>query len=208
MEYRASRIPRVFQSRTALIIGVVAVLVIIVVVAFMIINSQHSQQTDDVSSLPVSGINDTTKSSDESEEAVVEEVAPTSAHVVYTVKAGDEVYLETHTDDGQVGAEMLEGPAERTVDVTGVWTITTYAPDSLTVTVDGEKAQLKASEEYGGMYAYTVDFPTMLDEWKKTHTSSTARRSAAVAQANADAEAESQASASASSASASSADTA
>ena len=170
MQYSASRLPRFLQSRTALIVLGVAVVAIIAIVLVVVLGGRHEKAQDDVSTLPVSGITDTT-GSDESASAAVKEIAPTSARVVYSVKSGEECYVEIYAD-GTMSAEDLTGPAEKTADVTGKWTITTWTPEYLTVTVDGQAVQLKASDEYGGAYAYTVDFATILKQWQSTHGTS------------------------------------
>ena len=167
MSYSASRLPSFLQSRTALIVLGVAILAIIIVVLVVVIGGRGKPAEQDVSSLPVSGINDTTGAESSSAASKVE-VAPTSARVVYSVKSGEECYVEIYSD-GTMTAENLTGPTEKTVDVTGTWTITTWSPEMLTVTVDGKKAELKASSQYGGMYALTVNFADILKQWNATH---------------------------------------
>ncbi|MBO4352836.1 MAG: helix-turn-helix domain-containing protein, partial [Eggerthellaceae bacterium] len=185
MEYKASRIPRFLQSRLVLIIAAIIVLAVIAVVAFTLLGHGAKADENDVSQLPVSGINDTTKSEDEEEEeAATVEVAPTSARVVYTVKSGNDCYIETYVDDGDVQPEMLTGPVEKSLEVTGTWTITTYSPDTISVTVDGSPITMSIDADRGGMYAYTVDFPAILEKWRQEHPSKSEQRSAAVASAS------------------------
>ena len=185
MQYTASRVPSFLQSRLVVIIAAIVLVAIIAFVAFTLLGNRAQHDESDVSQLPVSGINDTTKSEEEeAEEAVAVEVAPTSARVVYNVKSGDDCYVEMYADDGGVQAEMLTGPLEQSLEVTGTWTITTWSPDTISVTVDGAPVTLQVSDEYGGMYAYTVDFPAILEQWKQAHPSKTEQRSAAVASAS------------------------
>ena len=190
MQFSASRLPGFLQSRVALI-GVIAIVVVIIaIILFVVFGHKDVPQQDDVSQLPVSGIKDTTGEADgeASEEAAPVEIAPTSAKVVYSVKSGDDCYIETYTNDGDAVPEMLSGPVEKNLEVTGTWTITTYSPDTISVTVDGSPVTLQIDENYQSMYAYTVDFPKILDDWRSTHNSKSERRSAAVATANSDAE--------------------
>lgn len=185
MEYKASRIPSFLQSRLVLIIIAIIVVAIIAVAAFTLLNRGSQTDENDVSQLPVSGINDTTKSEeDEEEEAAIVEVAPTSARVVYSVKSGEDCYIETYLDDGDVQPEMLSGPTEKTLEVTGTWTITTWSPDTISISVDGSPITLSIDNDRGGMYAYTVDFPAILEQWRQTHPSKSEQRSAAVASAS------------------------
>lgn len=165
MQYSASRLPGFLQSKPV-VIGIIAVVVIIVIIVLVVVLGGNKAPQEDVSQLPVSGITDTTGTSSASASSSAA-AAPTSARVVYSVKSGSTCYAEIYLD-GQMSAEEIAGPAEKTVDVTGIWTFTTWDPDSVTLTVDGTKVQLKTSTEYNGMYAYTVDFPAMLAQWKKT----------------------------------------
>ena len=185
IQYQSSRASSILNSKLPLIIAGVVVVALIVVIAVFVFGGRDKGQSDDVSALPVSGITDTTQSSDESEETdVIVEVAPTSAHVNYAVKSGDEVYAEFYLDDEQTPM-LLNGPVNESIQVTGEWTIATYTPELIDVTVDGVKVELVADEDYAYMYVYTVDFPKILEEWNATHASAASRRSAANAAANA-----------------------
>ena len=168
MQYSASRLPSFLQSRAVLIALGVALAAIVVVVLVVVIGGRNRAPEEDVSTLPVSGISDTTGTEEGSQSAAAVEVAPTSARVIYSVKSGQECYVEIY-NDGTMSAETLTGPAEKTVDVTGTWIITTWEPENITVTVDGQAVELKASQEYGGMYAYTVDFAAILSQWNAAH---------------------------------------
>lgn len=168
MQYTASRLPSFLQSRIALIIAAVIVLIVVIVIAVNVIGGHGSKPEEDVAQLPVSGVADTTGSDESSASSAAVEAAPTSARVIYSVSSGSECYVETYTD-GQLAAETLTGPVERSVEVTGTWTITTWSPETLTVQVDGEKVTLAVDQNYGGMYSYTVDFPQILNKWRTEH---------------------------------------
>ena len=155
------------------------VLIILIVVLSIVIGSRGNAQTD-VSTLPVTGISDTTTEEDE-EVTPVKEVAPTSVTVKYDVKNGQSAYVEIFVDDGDAQPLMLTGPTSQTVDVTGKWTIATWAKDAITLTVDGEKVDMQTSQDHGGMYAYTVDFNKVLDEWNATHNTKTSSSSSSSA---------------------------
>ena len=193
----ASRVPgflqNILHSRIALIIAGVILLIIIVAIAFAVFGGHGDQKQDDVAQLPVSGVADTTgDSSSAAASSAAVELAPTSARVIYSVPSGKECYVETYLD-GQMTPEMLSGPVERSVDVTGVWVITTYSPETLNLTVDGTAVTMKVDQQYNSMYAYTVDFPSILQKWNAEHgisgaaartTTTTTQTSAASASAN------------------------
>ncbi len=185
MEYSAPRFPAVMQSRLALIIAAIAIIILIIVLVVFVFNRPAQTPSEDVSTLPVSGINDTTGTEDAADEEDINvEVAPTSARIVYSVKEGDQVYIETYADGATTPTpEFITGPAEQTAETTGTWTITTFTPDLIEVLVNGEKVTLTPNDQYGGMYSYTVDFPAMLEQWRQTHTSKSSQRQAAVASA-------------------------
>ena len=182
MQYSASRLPGFLQSRIALVAIIALVVVIAIVVVVFVLGNRNAPATDDVSQLPVSGINDTTGMADEENTTGMVEVAPSSSRVVISVKQGDECYLETYADNVTT-PYMLTGPAEENIEVTGKLTVASWTPEYVTVTVDGVPVELTSDDSLGGMYAYTVDFPAILDEWRATHTSKEAKRSAAMANA-------------------------
>ena len=182
MEYRASRLPGFLQSR--LIIGaLIAVLIVIaLIVVFVLLGNRNAPADDDVAKLPVSGINDTTGTADDESSLASVEVAPTSSHVIVSVKQGNEAYIDYKYDDGDMSEEHLVGPTERAFEITGKFTMLTWTPDTLSVTVDGQPVTL-VNDEATGLYACSVDFPAILEQWRSTHTSREAQRSAAVANA-------------------------
>ena len=166
----ASRLPAFLHTRAAIIIAAILALALIGGIAFAVFGNHGEEKTDEVGQLPVSGVADTTGDESGSSASAAVEIAPTSAHVIYSVPAGQECYVETYLD-GAMTPEMLEGPIERSAEVTGVWVITTYNPESLKLTVDGVEAQLKLDEQYNDMYSYTVDFPAILKKWNSEHGS-------------------------------------
>lgn len=180
------------QSRLPFIIGG-ALLVILLVIVLVLVFGNRSNAASDVSSLPVTGISDTTGTDDAAGDggakAPVTETAPTSAKVVYSVPTnGDQAYVEIYTDGEQTSADLLTGPVSNEVEVTGTWTITTWAVEALKVTVDGVEVTLESDMNYGGMYSYTVDYNAILAAWNQAHgvaTASTAQGQSASAQTSA-----------------------
>lgn len=169
-----------WRQRLPLIIAALIIIALIAVIVTFVLGNRGQAANDDVSKLPVSGITDTTQTGDDSAEAApIVEIAPTSAKVVYEVKSGEDCYVEIY-DNGNMSGEQIIGPAERSLEVTGRWQITTWQPDNITVLVDGQKVTLTSNAELGGMYSYTVDFPAILAAWQTAHpvrTSSSATTS-------------------------------
>ena len=181
---RPSRLAGIFQSRLALVLALVLVIAVIVVIVTILTGSKNAPQSNDVATLPVSGITDTTKTGDEgADEPKIIEIAPTSARVVYRIKNGEDCYYQTIDGDDHTSEYMVysdDKVREFTVDVDDEWTIATWAYDALEVYVDGELVTLKSDSEYGGMYTYTVDFSEILDKWMAEHPSGSSRRTSAV----------------------------
>ena len=158
-----------WRQRLPLIIAGVVIIALIVVIVTFVLGNRGQAANDDVSKLPVSGITDTTGTGDDSDDAApIIEIAPTSARVVYEVESGDTCYVEIY-ENGNMSGEQIIGPAERSLEVTGTWQITTWEPDNIRVLVDGQKVTLTSNAELGGMYSYTVDFPAILAAWQSAH---------------------------------------
>ena len=185
MEYKPSRVPGFMQSRLAMVVIVGVIVILAIIVAIAVFGNRNAPTESDVSQLPVSGIKDTTGTKEEESSANRVEVAPTSSRVLATVNQGQECYIDTRVDNGEWSEELLTGPTERSFEVTGTFTIATWTPDTISVTVDGVPVELVSDDSIGGLYAYTVDFPKILENWRATHTSREAQRSAAVATAEA-----------------------
>ena len=137
------------RQRLPLIIAAVVIIALIVVVVVFVFGNRNQASSDDVQKLPVSGITDTTNTGDSGsqEAAPVVEIAPTSAKVVYEVKSGASVYLEIYSN-GNMTPESLTGPTEKSLE---------------------QKVTLTSNADLGGMYAYTVDFPAILQAWQLAH---------------------------------------
>lgn len=166
--------PNLLQSKLPVVVAAAIALVAIIVVCVVVLGNRQSA-AEDVATLPVTGITDTTgagdvEAADETQAPAKVEKAPQSIAVTYGVKtSGAASYVEVYTDGTRSSAETLTGPVERTADVTGTWTITTWAPEVLIVTVDGQQVQLASDAAYGGMYSYTVDFNQVLSDWNRAH---------------------------------------
>lgn len=162
------------HSRLPFIIGGVVALAVIIIILVMLFGHKPAS-TAAVDTLPVTGISDTTGSSEEASSttapaATPTETAPTSASVTYAVEgAGQACYVEIYVDDKLENAQTLIGPTSQNVSVTGKWVITTWAADALKLTVDGKEVTLASDANYNGMYSYTVNFPQILEEWNKAH---------------------------------------
>ncbi len=167
-DYRgnASRFSSFAGNRSLIIAVALVALVILIIVLAVTISNRNAAARSEVSTLPVSGIADTT--SGESSSAATTVAAPTSVAVTYTASGSANVYLQTYTNGVQAN-ETLSAGSSQTVNVTGTWSIATWTPSNLTVTVDGKQVELTSKSTFNNMYAYTVDFKTYLEQWGKSH---------------------------------------
>lgn len=174
-------------SRLPLVIGVAVIVVLLIVVLFLAFGNRGADQQD-VPQVPISGLTDTSNQTASGTDAASggdaqadstttspAAVAPTSAKFSYEVKSGEEAYIEVYLD-GSGGADVagtIEGPETKDYDVTGTLRFVTTNPDGVTLTLDGAKVE-PTDPRGNGVYAYTVDFPALLDEWEEEHAADSA----------------------------------
>ncbi len=181
--YAGPKSTSVVRSKLPFIIAGVVVLVLLVVILVSVFSCRDSAQ-EEVPNVPISGLTDTTKQdgdTDDTQQPAPVEVAPTSAKVVYELASGKEAYVVI-TKDGEETEQMLTGPVEETVEVTGTWSLATWATDGFTVTVNGEAIEFDQTTE-DGMPLCTVDFTAVLDQWKADHPNAAANSGANTADA-------------------------
>lgn len=178
-----SRFGGILQSRLALVLAAVLVIAIIAVIVAIVNGNKSTAQGTDVTTLPVSGITDTTKTGDDDADApMVVEIAPTSARVVYRVEDGEDCYFQTFDEDDHMTEHMVysdDKVREFTVDVVDEFTIATWS-DALEVYVDGEKVNMTSDPDRDYMYVCKVDFSDILNKWMREHPSGSSRRTSTV----------------------------
>ena len=151
-------------GRPLLFIGLAVVVLILVIVLAFALGGKDKQQ-EDIPSVPISGLTDT--SNPETEQQVQQvDTPPTSVKVEYKVASGAEVYAEIN-DNGTAESKMLTGPVTETVEVTGTWSFSAWVTDAITVTVDGEKVEY--TQDGSGIPTWKVDFDSYLEKWYEAH---------------------------------------
>lgn len=148
----------------ALVLAIVAALIIILIVA-VIISNGAKQSSEDVPSIPISGLTDTSSPEDE-QQAVTALSAPTQVVFAYTVKDGQQAWIEVYLDGSSTAtvATVESGPATKEFEVSGTLRFTTANPDGVTCTLDGEEVELV--KDSSGGYSYEADFSAYLKQWK------------------------------------------
>lgn len=153
------------------VVGAIILILLIVVLSFAFGNK--SAPAEDAPSIPISGMPNpagTDTGSDANnptpDAPVVQPVAPTSAKFTYKIADGKKVYIEVIVDGKTKEADTVTGPKENSYDVTGTLKfVVSGDPSSVELTVDGEKVE--PAETKGGVYSYTVDFATVLEDWRR-----------------------------------------
>ena len=152
------------MSRLPLVIaGAVVLLIIIVVLVFVFGGNKGA--SEDVPSVPISGLTDTSSPEDESS-VTQAETAPTSAQVTYKISGSSDLYVVLN-NNGTEESKMMTPPVTETVDVTGVWSISAWDVNAVSVTVDGAAVEYK--QENGGIPTWAVDFSKILEDWQAEH---------------------------------------
>ena len=154
-----------------LVVGAIILILLIVVLSFAFGNK--SAPAEDTPSIPISGMpnpagTDTGLDANNPtpDAPAVQPVAPTSAKFTYKIADGKKVYIEVIVDGKTKEADTVTGPKENSYDVTGTLKfVVSGDPSSVDLTVDGEKVE--PTETKGGVYSYTVDFATVLEDWRR-----------------------------------------
>lgn len=164
------------QSRLPFVIAGVIILVLLIVILVLVFGPKESQNQQDVTTVPITGLNDTTQTGDEGEDAEGEETqqtltAPTSVAVEYRVSSGTDAYVEISVDGGAAEPAYLAAGTVETVDVTGTWSLSTWTTDLVQITVDGEAVEF--TQDGTNIPTCTVDFNAYLDQWISEHPGAT-----------------------------------
>ena len=69
---------------------------------------------------------------------------------------------------GTATEQMLTGPVDQTIDVSGTWSLATWVSSGFTVTMDGKEVDF-TSDATTGMPTATVNFKDYLASWAKDH---------------------------------------
>lgn len=151
-----------------MILAVVAAVVVLLIVVVVISNGSK-QASEDVPSIPISGLTDTS-SPEDAPEATKVESAPEFAEFKYYLGSGDEAWIEVYEDGSDTPsiAEVVEGPAEETYEVRDTLTIKTGNPSAVKLELDGEEVEFEKASG-SNVYSYTVDFEVILEQWNIDH---------------------------------------
>lgn len=164
------------QSRLPFVIAGVIILVLLIVILVLVFGPKESQNQQDVTTVPITGLDDTTQTGEEGEGAEGEETqqtltAPTSVAVEYRVSSGTDAYVEISVDGGAAEPAYLAAGTVETVDVTGTWSLSTWTTDLVQITVDGEVVEF--TQDGTNIPTCTVDFNAYLDQWISEHPGAT-----------------------------------
>jgi cytoskeleton protein RodZ len=149
-------VPSVSVDKNSLIkIGVVAVIVILVIVICMMLFGGSKQQTEEVPTMPISGLTDTSNQSNGDNQN--SQVTKTKATFQFSVESGNKSYCTVTRNGASELSEVVEGPATKTYEVTGTIVFATANPTPVTAKLDNQEVQLTV-DSTTGYYTYSYDF--------------------------------------------------
>ena len=176
---------RGMQARLPYVAVIVIILLLLVIIVALAFGNRGAASTQDVAKVPITGVTDTSadgsgvsqensnnsnsgnNSNDSESKASSTETVPTSVKVEYKLAKGQQAYVVI-TQDGQATEQMLTGPVDETVDVSGTWSLATWVSSGFTVTMDGKEVEF-TSDATTGMPTATVNFKDYLASWAKDH---------------------------------------
>lgn len=155
------------------LIGVVVLVLILLIIIFSLLGGGGGQASDEVTTAPITGLDDTTdgEAKKEADEEAQKAVAPANVTFTFTVADGEDAYIEVYLD-GSENPEVFEvfsGPVEQSFDVTGSLYFATAAPEPVTIKVDGKDVELQADPNGTGLYTYSLSYEEFLNQWYEEH---------------------------------------
>lgn len=174
----AASAPNPILSRLPLILGAIVAVVLVVFIVTQIIGCVAPKSNDNVTSIPITGVSDTTNSnsnenantSNASTASV--ESAPTSVTVSYTVPSGSSTYVEVYENGESVASEygIVTGPSTAQYNVTNSLEIHAVDSSQIQIKVDNADAAMTYDSSLG-VYTYTLSFADYLNDWAKNKKS-------------------------------------
>lgn len=164
------------------LIGIIVLLVLIIILV-LLFGNKGSDQSDVPADMPIAGLTNTanpTEGQGDAADAAAAAAAaaapkveepPTKAVFSFEVPEGQSAYIEVKLGDttSYDVASIVDGPKEKSYDVTDTLTFATTSPDSVVLTLDGETVKPTEIRNQPGVYSYTVNFADILEQWKADH---------------------------------------
>ena len=166
------------QTRLPYVIIAAVILVLLVIIIAMAFGNKGGTSSQDVAKVPITGVTDTSADGSGTSESNANDnkddsssssnvAVPTSVQVEYKLASGQTAYVVI-TQDGQATEQMLTGPVDQKVDVSGTWSLATWVSSGFTVTMDGKQVEF-ANDASAGMPTATVSFQDYLTQWASDH---------------------------------------
>ncbi len=178
-----NNVGRGMQVRLPYVAVIVIILLLLVIIVALAFGNRGAASTQEVAKVPITGVTDTSadgsgvsqdnsnnnsgNNNDSDTKSSSEATVPTSVKVEYKLAKGQQAYVVI-TQDGQATEQMLTGPVDETVEVTGTWSLSTWVSSGFTVTMDGKEVEF-TSDATTGMPTATVNFKDYLASWAKDH---------------------------------------
>lgn len=154
-----------------MIIGAIIILILLIIIISLVNCSGNNEPEQEAPKVAITGIDDTTGVDDTPVQTKPKIVAPTSVTVTYevlpNVAPNDQIYAVVN-NDGTSEESLMTAPVKQEVEVSGLWSFSTWIPDAVAITVDGEPATFTTTTE-SGMPVCVVDFESWLEGWYESH---------------------------------------
>lgn len=174
--------PAPVASKLPFVLVGIIVLLILIIILVLLFGNKGSDQSDVPSNMPIAGLTDTANPTEGQQSpadaaaaaaaaAPKVEEPPTKAVFAYEVPEGESAYIEIKVGDttSYDTASIIDGPKEKSYDVTDTLTFATTSPDSVILTLDGETVSPTEIRNQPGVYSYTVNFADILEQWRAAH---------------------------------------
>lgn len=159
-------------SGKGLLVAGAALLALLALVFLLVFGGEDEKAVEELPSVPVSGLTDTSTPTSDSAAGTSVPTPPTSAVFSYKVAAGASAYIEIYENGAERPSEAatLEGGTTNRYEVTGTLKFVTTNPEAVALTVDGSSVEPEDGKG-NGVYTYTVDFSSILSAWQAENAS-------------------------------------
>lgn len=171
------------RNRLPFVIAAVVLLALIIVIGLALgASNQRQAESQQVATMPVTGLESSQGSSGASGDASAAqdasaETAPTQATFTYELADGQESWIEVYVDGQQQVSDELTGPQSGSYTFTDTLQFVSSSLSAVTVTIDGEQQTLEENSK--GIVNTTYKFSDILAKWQQDHGQASADSQAA-----------------------------
>nr|WP_283171790.1 helix-turn-helix transcriptional regulator [Curtanaerobium respiraculi] len=159
------------SSKLPFIIAAAVILVIVILVSVLLFGGKSSPGTSAVSTLPVTGLSDSSAAAGASAASSTAAAAPTEGEAKVEVASGTSVYLELYVNGEVQVADTVKGPQSYSYTFTDSFQFVSVGTEGVTLTINGKQQELE--ENSNGIVKNTYEFSDILKQWQADNGVST-----------------------------------